>query len=176
MTVRLVIIYSYRCRNSALKQIVCVVGDINRTVSLDYIVDAMASENSQPWADRKGIDFRVHVQILWNAPESVVTLDSPGVIVLDTTCDPDVLGVRTRYADAETVRVMHGRARESVRVLIPDTNVADRGFDDVTLLDMAEAIGPAVHVGDSPATAVASFGTVWYVPETDRSRTVASHL
>ena len=87
----------------ALKQIVCVVGHINRTVPQNYIVDEMASENSQPGADRKGIDFEVHVQIPWNAPESVVTLDSPGVVVLDTTCVPDVLGLRTRYADAETV-------------------------------------------------------------------------
>ena len=44
-------------RIDALKQIVCVVGNINRTVPQDDIVDAMASENSQPGADRKGIDF-----------------------------------------------------------------------------------------------------------------------
>ena len=36
-------------------------------------------------------------------------------------------------------------------MLIPDTNVADRGFHEVTLhalLDMTEVAGPAVHVGD----------------------------
>ena len=33
-------------------------------------------------------------------------------------------------------------------MLIPDTNMADRGFHDVTLLDMAEVVGPAVPVGD----------------------------
>ena len=33
-------------------------------------------------------------------------------------------------------------------MLIPHTNVADRGFLDVTLLDMAEAVGPALSVGD----------------------------
>ena len=70
-----------RFRVDALKQIVCVVGDINRTVRQDYIVDVRASENNHPGADRKGIDFRVHVQITWNAPESVVTLDSPGVAI-----------------------------------------------------------------------------------------------
>ena len=59
-----------------------------------------------------------------------------------------VLGLKTRYADAETERVLQGRAQKSLRVLIPDTNVADCGFHDVTLLDMAEAIGPAVHVRD----------------------------
>ena len=35
-----------------------------------------------------------------------------------------------------------------VRVLIPNTNMGDSGFHDVTLLDMAEAVGPAVPVGD----------------------------
>ena len=65
-------------RVDVLKQIVCVVGDISRSVPQDYIVDSMASENSQPGADRKGTDFQVHMQIPWNAPESVVTLDSRG--------------------------------------------------------------------------------------------------
>ena len=36
------------------------------------------------------------------------------MVVLDITCVPDVLGLRTRYADAETVRVLPGRARQSV--------------------------------------------------------------
>ena len=70
------------------------------------------------------------------------------MVVWDTTCVPDVLGLRTRYADADTVRVLPGRAQESVRVFILDTNVVDRGFHDVTLLDMAEAVGPAVPMGD----------------------------
>ena len=45
MTVRLVIIY--RFRDSALIQVVCVVGDIHQTVPQDYIVDAMASEGNR---------------------------------------------------------------------------------------------------------------------------------
>ena len=53
------------------------------------------------------------MQIPWNAPESFVTLDSPGVFVLDTACVPDVLGL-TRYPDAEPVKVLQGRAQESV--------------------------------------------------------------
>ena len=77
----------------ALKQIVCVVRDINRTVPQDYIVDEMAFDSSQPGSDQERIDFRVHVQISWNAPESVVTLDSPGVSVLDTTCVPRCPGI-----------------------------------------------------------------------------------
>ena len=33
-------------------------------------------------------------------------------------------------------------------MLIPDANATDRGFHDVTLIDMANADGPVVHVGD----------------------------
>ena len=51
-------------------------------------------------------------------------------------------------ADAVTVRVLAGRALECVRILIPNANVVDGGFHDVTLLDMADALGPTVPVGD----------------------------
>ena len=101
------------CADSLL-QFVCVVGGVHRTVLQDYFVDAMATGNSQPEVDRKGIDFRVHVQIPWNAPESFVTLDSPGCLfVSDTACVPDVLGL-TRCPDAEPVKVLQGRAQKSV--------------------------------------------------------------
>ena len=51
-------------------------------------------------------------------------------------------------ADAEPVRVLPGRDLECVRVLIPDANVVDGGFHDVTLVDMADAVRPTVSVGD----------------------------
>ena len=108
----------------------------------------MATGNSQPEADRQGIDFRVYVQIPWNAPEAFMTLDSPGVFVLDAAYVPDILGLRTRYPDAEPVKVLQGRARESVCVLIPDAKVTDCGFHDVTLVDMASADEPVVLMGD----------------------------
>ena len=53
------------------------------------------------------------MQIPWNVSELFVTLDSPGVFVLDTACVPDILGL-TRYPDAEPVKVLQGRAQESV--------------------------------------------------------------
>ena len=89
----------------SLIQFVCAVCDSYRTGLWDYIVDAMASGGSQPGADRSGIDFWVHVHTPWNAPESVVTLDSPGVVALDTSHVSDVLELRTRNADAEPARV-----------------------------------------------------------------------
>ena len=62
----------------------CVVYVLNLTVSQYCFVTAMATGNSQPGADRKGIDFEVHVQIPWNAPEAYVKLNSPEVFELDT--------------------------------------------------------------------------------------------
>ena len=38
-----------------------------------------------------------------------MTLDSPGVVVLDTSRVPDVLGLKTRNADAEPERVLPGK-------------------------------------------------------------------
>ena len=64
---------------------------------------------SPPGAGRKGIDFQVNVQIPWNAPEAYVTLDSPGLFMLDTARIPDVPGLRTRYPEAAPVKVMNGR-------------------------------------------------------------------
>ena len=55
----------------------------------------MATGNSQPGANRKGIDFKVRIQIPWNAPKTNVTLDSFGVFELDTFFLPDVLGLCT---------------------------------------------------------------------------------
>ena len=42
---------------------------------------------------------------------SYVDLDSPGVVKLDTSVVPDVLGLRAFYDNAELVRVLPGRAR-----------------------------------------------------------------
>ena len=47
-------------------------------------------------------------------------LDSPGVVVVDTSRVPDILGLRTHNTDAEPVRVLPGRALDCVQVLIPD--------------------------------------------------------
>ena len=63
---------------------------------------------------------------------------------MDTSCIPDVLGLRTRDADAAPVRILPGRALDCVRVLISDANVVDSGFHDVTLVDMADTVGPPV--------------------------------
>ena len=45
-------------------------------------------------------------------------------------------------------KVMPGRHHGSVRVLVPDEKAKDRGFHDVTLIDMANADGPYVPVSN----------------------------
>ena len=125
----------------SLIQFVCGVRDNPGTVPRDSIVGMMASGDSRPGADLSGVSFRVHIQVNWNVPESVVALDSPGVVVLDISYVPDVLGLRTRNSDAKLVRVLPRRAQDSVGILIPDAKAVASGFHDITLIDMADAAG-----------------------------------
>ena len=66
---------------------------------------------------------------------------------MDTSLVLDILGMRTRDAAAELIRVLPGRVQDSVRVLIPDARVVACGFHDVTLVEMLDAAGPPVPVG-----------------------------
>ena len=92
-----------------LIQYVCCVQDNRRYCASGPSGGVMASGDSRPGGDRRGVSFRVRIQVPWNAPESVVTLDSPGVVVLDTSHVLDVLGLKARDADAEVIRVLPGR-------------------------------------------------------------------
>ena len=76
-------------------------------------------------------------------------LESLGVVKLDTSVVPDVLGLRALYDDAEPIRVLPSRAQNSVRVLVPDARAMPRGFHDVTLLDMTKMTGRAVSAAGS---------------------------
>ena len=46
------------------------------------------------------------------------------------------------------IKVMTGRDSRSVRVLVPDGNVRDRGLHDVTLVDMGNVEGPDVSMDE----------------------------
>ena len=46
------------------------------------------------------------------------------------------------------MKVLKGRAQESVRALIPDAKGTDHGFHDVMLVDMVDADAPVVPVAD----------------------------
>ena len=85
------------------------IGNRRCTVTVYITSGAMASGNaggSRPRVDRGGVTFRYELQTSWNAPESYVTLDSPGVVELDTSVVHDVLGLRARYQNAEPTRVL----------------------------------------------------------------------
>ena len=61
---------------------------------------------------------------------------------------PDVLGLYFRLPGAAVVKVLLGRDSRSVRALVPDPRVNDRGFHEVTLVDMGDTAGPDVSVAD----------------------------
>ena len=129
------------------------VGHQRCTVYVYFSSGAMAScgaGGSQRRGDHSGVSFRCELQISWNASESYVNLESPGVVELDTSVVPDVLGLRALYEDAELTRVLPGRAQNSVRVLVPDARSKPRGFHDVTLVtvDMTNVSSPAVLMAD----------------------------
>ena len=77
-----------------------------------------------------------------------MTLSSPEVVELDISVVPDVLGLRTCDSNAEVVRVLPGRARYSVCVLIPDDRVVSPGFHDVKLVHQTSESGPIVSMDD----------------------------
>ena len=61
-------------------------------------------------------------------------LDSAGVFDLDTV--PDVFGLRGRRPGAAVVRVLAGRDSRSVHALLLDPRVVNKGFHDITIVDM----------------------------------------
>ena len=77
-----------------------------------------------------------------------MNLESSGVVELDTSVVPDVLGVRALYEDAEPTRVLPGRAQNSVQVVVPDARAQPRRFHDMMLVDMSNVSGPAVSTAD----------------------------
>ena len=104
--------------------------------------------DSRPRGDRSGVSFHCELHTSWNAPESYVNLESSGLVELDTSVVPDVLGLRALYEDAKPTRVLPGRAQNSVRVLIPDARAKPCGFHDMMLVDMPDVSGPAVSTAD----------------------------
>ena len=83
----------------------------------------------------------------WDAPEAVVDLYSDGVVKLDTVLD--VIGLTGRRPGAAyKVRVLQGRDVRSVCALVPDSRVLERGFHDVTIVDMGDLPEPSVSMDE----------------------------
>ena len=98
------------------------------------------------------------------------------VVDLDTV--PDVLGLACRRPEVAVVRVLQGRDARSVRALIPDTRVLERGFHDVAIVDMEDSSEPSVSEDDLsllrlkwPVTVLRKM--VWLQNELDAMRVAA---
>ena len=84
----------------------------------------------------------------WNALEAVVHLHSDGVVDLDLDTVPDILGLAGRRPEAAVIRVLQGRDQHSVHALIPDPRVDERGFHNVTIVDMGDLSDPSLSLVD----------------------------
>ena len=92
--------------------------------------------------DRPGVMFRAELCIPWDAPEAVVDIDSAELVSLGSC--PDKVGLFGRRKDAAVSRILAGRDSRSVRFLVPDRRVVDRGYHDVTVVDMEDEREPMV--------------------------------
>ena len=97
---------------------------------------------------RHGITFDVMLDVPWNAPEAVVHLHLDGVVDFDLDTVPDVLGLAGRRPEAAVIRVLQGRDQRSMHALIPDPRVEERGFHDVTIVDMGDLSEPLLSLDD----------------------------
>ena len=98
----------------------------------------MTSGDVRPTGNRSGITFEYEFRTSWNPPKVYVDLTSPGVVVLDTTVVPDVIGLHAFHEEAALVRVLPGASKNIVRVLVPDDRTALQGFHDLLIEDLAD--------------------------------------
>ena len=96
--------------------------------------------------DRSGITFTADLCVPWDAPEAVVDMNSPDLISLGPF--PDKVGLFGRRKEAAMSRIMKGRDCRSVRFVVPDGRLVDRGYHDVTVVDMEEEREPTIVLHD----------------------------
>ena len=96
--------------------------------------------------DRSGITFTAELCMPWDAPEAVIDINSSDLVSLGSF--PDKVGLFGRRKDAAVSRIMAGRDSQSVRFVVPDGRVVDRGYHDVTVVDMEEEREPMVVLND----------------------------
>ena len=109
--------------------------------SLSQTMDGAALAN-----DRSGITFTADLCVPWDAPEAVIEMNSPDLISLETI--PDKVGLFGRQKEAAMSRIMSARDCRGVRFVIPDVRLVDRGFHDVTVIDMEDDREPTVVLRD----------------------------
>ena len=96
--------------------------------------------------DRSGVTFTAELCMPWDAPEAVIDIDSSDLVSLGSF--PDKVGLFGRRKDAAVSHIMAGRDSRSVRFVVPDGRVVDRGYHDVTVVDMEEERVPMVVMND----------------------------
>ena len=80
---------------------------------------------------RSGVTFTAELCVPWDAPEAVVDINSTDLISLGSF--PDKVGLFGRRKEAAVSRIMAGRDSRSVRFVVPDGRIVDRGYHDVTV-------------------------------------------
>ena len=103
-------------------------------------------DGAAPADDRPGVMFTAELCVPWDAPEAEVDLDSAELISLGSF--PDKVGLFGRRKEAAVSRIMAGRDSRSVRFVVPDGRIVDRGYHDVTVVDMEEEREPMVVLSD----------------------------
>ena len=88
--------------------------------------------------------FSVRCGPSWDPPKTYVDLTSPGVVVLDTTVVPDVIGLHAIDDQAALVCVLPSDFPNIFRVLVPDDRAEPRGLHDLMLEDSSST--EACHV------------------------------
>ena len=96
--------------------------------------------------DRPGVMFTAELCVPWDAPEAVVDVDSEELISLGSFTDK--VGLFGRRKEAAVSRILAGRDSRSVRFVVPDGRIIDRGHHDVTIVDMEEEREPMVVLSD----------------------------
>ena len=95
---------------------------------------------------RSGVTFTAELCIPWDAPEAVIDIDSADLVSLGLF--PDKVGLFGRRKDAAVSRILAGRDSRSVRYVVPDGRVVDRGYHDVIVVDMEDEREPMVVMKD----------------------------
>ena len=105
------------------------------TLSLCTFIFIMTSADD--WSSR-AVDDRYCMHTLWDP--SVNTCDDitwPGVVVLETTIVPDVVGLHAFDDRAPVFRVLPGDFGNTVRVLVPDARAEPREFHDILIENLS---------------------------------------
>ena len=88
----------------------------------------------------------------WNTPKTYVDLNSLGVVVLDTTVVPDVIGLHASCdEEAALVRVLPSVSPNIVLVLVSDDCAKPWGFHNLLIEDMSDTIVRPTSAGDLTA-------------------------